>query len=368
MAEEQADVAAETAGRVVSTPVERGTRGRRRAPSSIRLSPTETDAQLKEAEANAAQIEARLGLTPESRLRRQRGARSAEREGGATSWRRASSRASSRCSISASSRSRSSTSAARRWKRRASSSRRRRTARRSSTSRCRRRAPASRSRARRSPTRSSARRSPALVAERLVSVGDYVTKGMKVAVVVRVNPLRVQLTVPEQFVSAVAVGPAGRPSRSTRTPGRQFEGKVRYVSPSLEADQRALTVEALVPNPSGELKPGLFATARIQQPARRRACSCRPPPCAPAPARAACSSSTAITWKNASSRPARRSATLVEITNGLEGRRARGDEERRAARRRHQSGNAIGVQGASCNGLPRSASNVRSSRPCSSCR
>ncbi len=33
-AEEQADVAAETAGRVVATPVERGTRGRRRAPSS----------------------------------------------------------------------------------------------------------------------------------------------------------------------------------------------------------------------------------------------------------------------------------------------------------------------------------------------
>jgi membrane fusion protein (multidrug efflux system) len=30
-----------------------------------------------------------------------------------------------------------------------------------------------------------------VIAERLVSVGDYVTKGMKVAVVVRVNPLRV---------------------------------------------------------------------------------------------------------------------------------------------------------------------------------
>ena len=40
-----------------------------------------------------------------------------------------------------------------------------------------------------------------LVAERMVSVGDYVTKGLKVAVVVRVDPLRVQLTVPEQFVS-----------------------------------------------------------------------------------------------------------------------------------------------------------------------
>jgi RND family efflux transporter MFP subunit len=40
---------------------------------------------------------------------------------------------------------------------------------------------------------------------------------------------------------------------------------VQYVSPALQADQRALTVEAVVPNPKGELKPGLFATARIEQ-------------------------------------------------------------------------------------------------------
>ena len=51
-------------------------------------------------------------------------------------------------------------------------------------------------------------------------------------------------------------------------PGRQFEGRVKYVSPALQADQRALTVEAIVPNPKAVLKPGLFATARIEQPAR----------------------------------------------------------------------------------------------------
>ena len=61
MAEEQADVAAETAGRVVAAPIERGTQVTQGA-ELIRLSPTETDAQLKEAEANAAQIEARLGI------------------------------------------------------------------------------------------------------------------------------------------------------------------------------------------------------------------------------------------------------------------------------------------------------------------
>src|SRR5438046_1214527 len=62
MAEEQADVAAETAGRVVLAPVERGTPVTAGA-ELIRLLAAETDAQLKEAEANAAQIEARLGLT-----------------------------------------------------------------------------------------------------------------------------------------------------------------------------------------------------------------------------------------------------------------------------------------------------------------
>ena len=100
---------------------------------------------------------------------------------------------------------------------------------------------------------------------------------MKVAVVVRVNPLRVQLTVPEQFVSAVAVGqPVDVRGRRLSRP-RSSRARVRYVSPALQADQRALTVEAVVPNANGELKPGLFATARIEQPARDAgACSCRP--------------------------------------------------------------------------------------------
>ncbi len=43
---------------------------------------------------------------------------------------------------------------------------------------------------------------------------------------------------------------------------------MKYVSPALQADQRALTVEAIVPNADGVLKPGLFATARIEQPGR----------------------------------------------------------------------------------------------------
>ena len=75
-----------------------------------------------------------------------------------------------------------------------------------------------------------------IVAQRMVSTGDYVTKGMKVAEVVRITPLRVQLTVPEQFVKEVGVGQPVSLSVDAY-PGRTFEGHVRYVSPSLRADQ-----------------------------------------------------------------------------------------------------------------------------------
>ncbi len=90
---------------------------------------------------------------------------------------------------------------------------------------------------------------------------------MKVAVVVRTNPLRVKLTVPEQFISSVAIGQPVN-FEVDAYPGRTFLGTVKFVSPALQADQRALTIEAVVPNPQGELKPGLFAIARIEQQTR----------------------------------------------------------------------------------------------------
>ena len=43
---------------------------------------------------------------------------------------------------------------------------------------------------------------------------------------------------------------------------------MRFVSPGLRSDTRALVVEAVVANTDGRLKPGLFATARIEQAAK----------------------------------------------------------------------------------------------------
>lgn len=263
MAEEQADVAAETAGRVISAPIERGMQVAVGA-ELVRVSSTETDAQLKEAEANAAQIEARLGITQGNAfdvnaVPEVQNAKAAYDLAQSEFARIKSLLDQLVVSQSEYDQRRTQMEAARQQYESAKNG----AAQQYQSLQA---ARARVSLARKASADTSVRAPFAgQVGERLVAVGDYVTKGMKVATVVRVNPLRVQLTIPEQFVSAVAVGQAVT-FEVDAYQGRQFEGQIKYLSPSLEATQRALTVEALVPNPNGVLKPGLFATARIQQP------------------------------------------------------------------------------------------------------
>ena len=263
MAEEQADVAAETAGRVVATPIERGTRVAEGA-ELVRVSPTETDAQLKEAEANAAQIEARLGLTSAAPFDVNA---VPEVQNAQASYALAQSEFNRIKSLLDQRVVSQSEFDQRRTQMEAA--RQQHDAAKNGAAQQYQSLQAARARVTlaRKALADTVVRAPfsGLVAQRMVSIGDYVTKGMKVAVVVRINPLRAQLTIPEQFVSAVAVG---QPItfEVDAYPGRRFDGIIRYVSPALQADQRALTAEAIVPNATSDLKPGLFATARLQQP------------------------------------------------------------------------------------------------------
>jgi len=105
-----------------------------------------------------------------------------------------------------------------------------------------------------------------LVAEKYVDVGSYAKKGEKLLTLVRIDPLRVELTIPEVAVAAVKKGQ--RVSFSVQSyPNRRFEGTIAYIGPALRTDSRALVIEALVPNGNGMLQPGLFTTARIELPA-----------------------------------------------------------------------------------------------------
>lgn len=106
------------------------------------------------------------------------------------------------------------------------------------------------------------------VAEKHANVGRYAKKGDKLVTLVRVDPLRVELTVPEAAAASIRKGQ--KVSFTVQThPDRPFTGTIAYVGPALRTDSRALVVEALVPNAGGLLQPGLFATARIELPATR---------------------------------------------------------------------------------------------------
>ncbi|MBM3219230.1 MAG: efflux RND transporter periplasmic adaptor subunit [Candidatus Rokubacteria bacterium] len=107
-----------------------------------------------------------------------------------------------------------------------------------------------------------------LIAEKHVQPGQYVQRGARIATLVRVDPLRVELAVPETGVAAIRRGQKVA-FRVQAYPDRPFEGSIAYVGPSLRTDSRALVVEALVPNRDGRLAPGLFATARIELPSVR---------------------------------------------------------------------------------------------------
>jgi membrane fusion protein, multidrug efflux system len=261
-AQELAEVAAEIAGRVVSTPVERGT-AVDTGSVLIQISPTESDAQVAEAEANAAQIEARLGLTSSAAF-------DVNKVPEVQNMRAAYDLAESEFNRIQSLLDQRVVSRSEFDQRRTQmeASRQQFEAAKNMAAQQYQQLQAARARVvmAQKALADTVVRAPfaGLVAERRVSVGDYVTKGTKVAVVVRINPLRVLLTVPERFVSAVTEG-ATVSFEVDAFPDRRFEGKIRYVSPALEANQRALTVEAVVANPGNELKPGLFATARIEQ-------------------------------------------------------------------------------------------------------
>jgi RND family efflux transporter MFP subunit len=102
------------------------------------------------------------------------------------------------------------------------------------------------------------------VAERPADLGEYVSPATKVATVVSTNPLRVRIDIPEQAITSIQMGQSVSVSVSAY-PDRNFSGRVHHVAPSVTPNSRTLTIEAVVENPDGLLKPGQFATVRILQ-------------------------------------------------------------------------------------------------------
>ncbi len=112
------------------------------------------------------------------------------------------------------------------------------------------------------------------VAERLINVGERVSpspmgKGSAVVTLLKLDPLRLVLTVPQQSVGQITPGQTVS-FKVDSMPDRSFTGEIRYVGPSVESNSRSMTVEAMVPNPEHVLRPGTFASAEVALPEKSK--------------------------------------------------------------------------------------------------
>jgi RND family efflux transporter MFP subunit len=99
------------------------------------------------------------------------------------------------------------------------------------------------------------------VSERQASVGQYLAAGAPVVTLVRMDPLRLRLPVPERQAGSVRVG---QPVELTvEGDSRRYSGRVVRLSPAISENNRTLLIEAEVPNRDGALRPGSFAKADI---------------------------------------------------------------------------------------------------------
>src|ERR1035441_6706695 len=97
------------------------------------------------------------------------------------------------------------------------------------------------------------------VTARPVAAGEYVALANKI------GTMKLELQTPEQRAARGKLGMTVV-ARVSAYPDRDFTGTVTAVNPSVEPNSRVFILEARFLNPKGELRPGMFATARVLLP------------------------------------------------------------------------------------------------------
>ena len=100
------------------------------------------------------------------------------------------------------------------------------------------------------------------ISNRPIAVGEYVTPASVVATVLRTNPIKLLLQVPEADAPFIAAG-MGVSLEVDAHGDKKFAGRVTAINPAIDPASRAATIEVQVENSDNSLRAGMFATARI---------------------------------------------------------------------------------------------------------
>lgn len=102
------------------------------------------------------------------------------------------------------------------------------------------------------------------VTSRDVAVGEFVSSADVIAVIIRSNPIKIQMQVAEADVPSILVG-RGVSIQVDAYRDRRFAGTVSAINPSVDQTSRSFIVEARIENGDNALRAGMFATARINK-------------------------------------------------------------------------------------------------------
>jgi membrane fusion protein, multidrug efflux system len=96
-----------------------------------------------------------------------------------------------------------------------------------------------------------------------VSVGDYVNAGQSIVNLQNLDPLKVDFSIPEVYLSKVSV----EQTISLHTdayPKETFLGKVEAIESLINQNNRTLNIRASIPNKDKKLLPGMFVATTLQ--------------------------------------------------------------------------------------------------------
>ena len=102
----------------------------------------------------------------------------------------------------------------------------------------------------------------AMVKERQVTVGQFVRTNTPLLTLVKIDPIRLRIEVPERMAPWIRTGQVVEVSVEAFA-DRKFAGKISRIAPTVDQQKRTFIVEALIPNTNNPLKPGSYARARV---------------------------------------------------------------------------------------------------------
>lgn len=90
-----------------------------------------------------------------------------------------------------------------------------------------------------------------------VNMGEHISIGQPLVTLTDVKNLRVEFNISEKYLSKLKVGQQVT-LKTSAYPDKEFYGKVAFVSPTINTEDRTLSIYADVPNQDQKLAPGLF--------------------------------------------------------------------------------------------------------------